>query len=308
MGQASSNANAVAAYPPHPRAKPLADSRGCSMEMDQSAALTQPLDQVVFAVIDVETTGLNPDLGHRLCELAIVRGRLVEEPQTLAQYVNPERPVDPGAYAVHRIPDEVLWRAPRFPEIAAVVREWLEDAVLVGHNVHFDVGFLAAEWRRLRWPPPSCPIIDTLALLKRWRWLPRYSLGHIAHALGIPMSDAHSARGDALTTWRVLQTMVRELQRRGITTLGELIRAQGGPISWPLTRWEGLPAPLQEALRHRRRLWLRYLDNQGRATERWVEPLDVSQGYLIAYCHLRGAQRTFRLDRILEMHLGEGAP
>ncbi len=275
------------------------------MNPPRAPSLAQPLDQVLFAVVDVETTGLNPGMGHRLCEIAIVRGRMDQQPEAFAQYVNPERPVDPGARAVHGIPDEVLWTAPYFREIAPKVRDLLQDVVLVGHNAAFDVGFLAAEWRRLRWPPPQLHIIDTLALARRWLWLSRNSLGSVARALGVPMRAAHSALEDAWTTWHVLSALIRHLKPRGVLTLGDLLSAQGGFIRWPDTQWTHLPDPLREALHHQRKLWLRYIDHRGRATERWVEPLDVADGYLVAYCHLRQEQRTFRLDRILEMRLEE---
>ncbi len=276
------------------------------MDLLPKLSLQQPLDRITFAVVDVETTGLNPSLGHRLCEIAVVRQMDDRELDAFSQRVNPERPVDPDARAVHRIPDEELWAAPRFAEIAPTVRGWLEGAIVVGHNVPFDLGFLAAEWRRLRWPPPTVRIIDTLALARRWLQLPRNSLIFVARALGIPVHEAHSALGDARITGRVLNVLIRGLSSRGLTTLGDLISAQGGPIHWPSNQWGNLPPALREALQSRRRLWLRYMNESGGFTERWVEPLDVSESYLIAYCHLRQAQRTFRLDRILEMRLEDG--
>ncbi|NOZ27874.1 MAG: WYL domain-containing protein [Chloroflexi bacterium] len=266
-------------------------------------SLSLPLTQVLFTVLDVETTGLDVSLGHRLCEIALVRGRVGQEPEEFSQYVNPERPVDPGARAVHGIPDTVLWRSPRFAEIAPSVRDLVEGTVIVAHNAPFDLGFLAAEWRRLRWPAPAVHIVDTLSLARRWLRLPNNRLGSVARALRVSVRGAHSALGDARMTWGVLQALIRYLQGYGFTTLGDLINAQGGPVVWPGTMWQNLPDPLREALQTGRRLWLRYLGQRRDLTERWVEPLDVNGGYLIAYCHLRGEQRTFRLDRILEMRL-----
>jgi len=278
------------------------------MHVASDSSLVVPLERVTFAVVDVETTGLDPSLGHRICEIAIVRGTLDGDVSTFRQYVNPERPVDPGARAVHRIPDEVLWRAPRFEEIAPVVRDWLDASVIVGHNASFDPSFLAAEWRRLRWPPPPVYVIDTLTLARRWLRLPRYSLDAVARALRVFRRDAHRALGDAQTTWEVLRSLLRLLGIHSNATLADLMKAQGRPMHWPSVAWDHLPPPLQEALRSGRRLWLRYLSPYQGLTERWVQPLDVSNGYLIAYCHLRGAQRTFRLDRILDMRLDDRDP
>jgi len=271
------------------------------MESSSPVLLQCALEHITFTVVDVETTGLEPAWGHRLCEIAIVLQQGGRELEVFTQRVNPERPIDPGAQAVHGISYEELQNAPRFAEIAPIVRAYLEYAVVVGHNVPFDVGFLAAEWRRLRWPPPRVHLVDTLTLARYWLGLASNRLTSVADALGIPVHAAHSALGDARITAQVLHALLRILNDHGIVTLGDLIDAQGGPIAWPHSHWDQLPDPLQEALLYRRGLWLRYMSEAGIITERWVEPLDVNGEYLIAYCHLRQAQRLFRLDRILAM-------
>jgi proteasome accessory factor C len=109
------------------------------------------------------------------------------------------------------------------------------------------------------------------------------------------------------TTLRVLQVMLADLNRRGAVTLGHLLDAQGGNVLWPEPHSLALPPLLETALSEGRRLWLRYRSPQGQVSERWVEPLDVTGDgqtvYLAAYCLQRGEQRTFRLDRIVEMRL-----
>jgi DNA polymerase-3 subunit epsilon len=271
------------------------------MDPSPTSLSQRALECITFTVVDVETTGLEPAWGHRLCEIAIVLQQGGRELDTFTQRVNPERPIDPGAQAIHGISYEDLQDAPLFSDIAPIVRAYLEHAVVVGHNVLFDAGFLAAEWRRLRWPPPDVHLIDTLALARRWLGLASNRLTSVADALGIPTNAAHSALGDARITAHVLQALIRILSDYDIVTLGDLINAQGGPIAWPQSYWGQLPSILQEALVRRCGLWLRYMSEAGVITERWVEPLDANEGYLIAYCHLRQAQRLFRLDRILAM-------
>ncbi len=271
------------------------------MEWPSPSLLQCTLERLTFTVVDVETTGLEPAWGHRLCEIAIVLQRGDCELEVFTQRVNPERAIDPSAQAVHRISYEELQDAPRFTEIAPVVRAYLERAIVIGDNILFDVGFLAAEWRRLRWPPPDLVLIDTLTLARRWLGLTSNRLTSVAEAFGISINAAHSALGDARITARVLHVLLHTLNDYGVVTLGDLIDAQGGPITWPHSRWDRLPDPLQEALACRRGIWLRYMSEAGIITERWVEPLDANGEYLIAYCHLRQAQRLFRLDRILAM-------
>ncbi len=268
-----------------------------------------PLSEVLFAFVDVETTGLRSDWGHRICEIAILRSRGGQVLETYNSLVNPQRAVDPGAYRVHRIPPQALDAAPPFAEIAEPVARLFEGAVIVAHNAPFDLGFLAAEWRRLRWPPWSGQVVDTLALARSFFSFSSNSLSNVAANLGVFITETHRALADVETTMGILETMLRHLEQRWqVRTLGDLLEAQGGTVPWTKPsglRHQDLPAPLTEALRQGRRLWLRYISRNGSCTERWVEPVDVSGPFLIAFCHLRQEQRTFRLDRIVEMRMEE---
>ncbi len=271
--------------------------------------LSLPLYQVPFAVVDVETTGLHPGLGDAICEIAILRvcdGRVHEEYQRL---VDPGRPISAEAYAVNRIGSELLRGAPSFSQVVDEVLGRLEGAAVVAHNAPFDLGFLAAALEELDRPIPSNPVVDTLALARNCYGFPKNNLHAIAQDLGISIPLRHRALADVWATWRVLEFFSQDLQSRwGLGTLGELIRAQGGPLSWPrATPREALPEVLAEALARHRPLFLRYCSSDGEVSERTVEPLRVGtyQGalYLVARCTLRGEQRTFRLDRIQEMRL-----
>lgn len=271
--------------------------------------LSLPLYQVPYTIIDVETTGLFPALGDAICEIALIavrEGQIVEEYERL---VDPGRPISSEAYAVHRITSEMLLGAPTFAEIAEEVLSRLEGTAVVAHNAPFDLGFLAAALEEEHMPIPQNPVVDTLALARNCYGFPHNNLHAIARDLGILIPRRHRALDDARATWRVLDFFSQDLQARwGISTLGELIRAQGGPILWPCSlQPEELPPVLSEALAKRRALFLRYCASDGQVSERTVEPLRVGayQGavYLVARCTLRGEQRTFRLDRILEMRL-----
>ena len=66
-----------------------------------------------------------------------------------------------------------------------------------------------------------------------------------------------------------------------------------------------MPTELGEAIYSGKRMFIRYIDKDGEQTERWITPLQVTgladYIYLQAYCHLRKAERSFRLDRIVEV-------
>jgi DNA polymerase-3 subunit epsilon len=117
-----------------------------------------------LAVIDVETTGLNPYRHDRVVEVAAVL-MLPEEgiQEELVTLVNPER--DVGPTSVHGLSASDLIDAPRFADIAAPLVEVLRGAaVLVGHNVRFDVSFLQSEYQRIDIEMPPYTTLDTMAL------------------------------------------------------------------------------------------------------------------------------------------------
>jgi DNA polymerase-3 subunit epsilon len=117
-------------------------------------------------VLDTETTGLSPDTGHRIVELACVE--LIDRKKSgriFYQYFNPERAIDAGAAGVHGLTLERLQNEPKFAEIAPVLLEFISGAELIIHNAPFDVGFLGKELELAGLPALSnyCPsVIDTL--------------------------------------------------------------------------------------------------------------------------------------------------
>ena len=270
----------------------------------------QPLDETIFAVFDVETSGLSPAYGHRICEVGCLRVRNSVELARFESLVDPRRPISPGAFRVNRITAEMLRGAPTFDKIAAPLLQVIEGAVLVAHNAPFDLSFLAAELEIARLPLPENPVIDTLTLTRRAYSLARNNLSAVVAALGVKVSPTHRALSDVQATCGVLERILADLERRqGITTLGQLIEFQGGSVPYPHSRALPLPPTITDALENGGRVQMRYIDARGRETDRLVRPLRVNARgdvlYLIAHCYQRGEQRTFRLDRVVEMALEE---
>ncbi len=127
-------------------------------------------------VLDTETTGLEPDLGHRIIEIGCVE-LMNRRPtgRTFHHYLNPEREIDKGALEVHGITAEFLQGKPRFADVAEELMAFVSGAELVIHNAAFDVAFLDAELRRHASEAPGfngrlvsteCRILDTLALAR----------------------------------------------------------------------------------------------------------------------------------------------
>ena len=265
-----------------------------------------PLNAVTFALLDVETTGLSPSYGHRVCEVACLCVRDGAEVGSIESLVDPRRPISSGAFYVNQITPEMLAGAPVFASIAGPLLALLEDAVLVAHNAPFDLGFLAKELAIAGCAQPTGAVVDTLALSRRLYHLSSHSLHVVASALNVPIEPVHRAMSDVQVTRYVLEEMLWELERRwGVTTLDQLLAFQGGSIPYPRPRDLPLPPPIAEALGRQARVHMRYVDAQGQETERVVRPLYVDEQrgylYLVAHCYRAGALRTFRLDRVLEM-------
>lgn len=118
-------------------------------------------------VLDTETTGLNPNLGHRLVEVAAIElcDRKVSD-RSFHRYLNPEREIDEGAAAVHGLTLDRLQDEPKFAEIAPAFLAFISGAELIIHNAPFDMGFLNAELARAGLPLLDNQVIDTLKVAK----------------------------------------------------------------------------------------------------------------------------------------------
>lgn len=152
-----------------------------------------------FAVVDFETTGINPSGGDRAIEVGIVHvtpdGTLEDEAETLIRVQR-----DLGASNLHHIHAADLMDAPDFAGIAAELRDWLDGYVFVAHNAVFDSRFLNAEYNRLGYATPVDRTTSICTLRLSNRFLGLRSLDDCCRELGIRNADAHSALGDAHAT------------------------------------------------------------------------------------------------------------
>lgn len=268
--------------------------------------LEQLLREVTFALFDVETTGLSPAYGHRVCEVACLCVRGGVETGHFESLVDPERAISAGAFRVNRITPEMLVGAPPFSAITEPLLGLMEDSVLVAHNAPFDLGFLAKELELAKLAPPEGPIVDTLALSRRIYSSASHSLSAITRTLELPLEPTHRAMSDVQATRNLLDRILDDLESRwNVTTLAQVIDFQGGPIPYPHPRTLPLPPAIAEALESKGRVFMRYVDASGQETQRVVRPLSIGEQrgylYLTAHCYWRDELRTFRLDRVVEM-------
>jgi DNA polymerase-3 subunit epsilon len=176
-------------------------------------------------VLDTETTGLDPALGHRIIEVAAVElvNRRVTD-NRLHHYLNPERESDAGALQVHGLTSEFLQDKPKFRDIADELLEFLRGAELIIHNAPFDVAFLNAELAvAARDAVEACcaSITDTLRLAKNLHpgkrngldaLCDRYQVDNSARTLHGALLDAQLLAEVYLAMTRGQESLAMELQ------------------------------------------------------------------------------------------------
>jgi DNA polymerase-3 subunit epsilon len=157
-------------------------------------------------ILDTETTGLNPATGDRVIEIGcveLVNRRLTE--RTFHHYINPERDIDAGAYAVHGLSRAFLSDKPVFAQIAEDLIEFVADAELIIHNAPFDLGFLDSEFALLKRTPfraHASTVIDTLVNARQMFPGKRNSLDALCERFSI--SNTHRTLHGALLDAQLL--------------------------------------------------------------------------------------------------------
>src|SRR5690242_3568893 len=152
-------------------------------------------------VLDTETTGFDPLMGHRIVEIGCVEViNYIPTDNQLHLYINPERDMPPEAFAVHGLSEEFLRDKPVFAEICGQFLDFIGDSRLVIHNAEFDMRFINAELKRLGIPTlPMTRALDTVGMARRKFPGAPASLDALCRRFGIDNSNRtlHGALLDA---------------------------------------------------------------------------------------------------------------
>ncbi len=282
-----------------------------------SFSLLQPLRELSFAFVDVETTGASTDFGHRVIEIGISRvenGRVVSEYE---QLFDPQRKISAGVTALTGISQEMVTGQPIFAAELPKMLELLRGTVVVGHNVRFDLGFLRKEFRRAGQEIVAAlgdaHVMDTVRIARRRFGRGGNGLQALARRFGTIPEVAHRALADVRTTISVFEKLMEPIGGWNLPFCDGLL-AQGGKMGLlPVNPRESLlPLELEEAMEFRKPVMMEYLDARQARTHRVIEPRTIRRRggelILIAYCQMRQAERTFKLERIVQMTRIEETP
>jgi DNA polymerase III subunit epsilon len=185
-----------------------------------------------FTVFDTETTGLDPQRGHKIIEIAGVRieGGIICEDKVFVSLVNPERDIPAEARQVNKISDADVAGAPTIDQVLPQFLSFAADSILVAHNAEFDLAFLRVE-KECCWGYVDLP--ECLCTLKLSRALYptefRHNLDVISRRFGLEMpTNRHRALADVVLTAQALQRMIAD---RKITHIDELRRLASLPVA-----------------------------------------------------------------------------
>ncbi len=208
--------------------------------------LGTPLHDVTFVVLDLETTGGSPNGGDAITEVGAAKYRGGECLGTLATLVNPGRPIPPSITYLTGITEAMVLPAPQIDEVLPAFLEFAGDAVLVGHNIRFDMSFLQAAMRATGRPRLANRVIDTCALARRLvsDEVPNCKLSTLAAHFRTNHRPTHRALDDTLATAELLHSLLERAGSLGVTALDDLIdlpSVKGHPQLSKLRLTAGLP-------------------------------------------------------------------
>ncbi len=167
-----------------------------------------------FTVFDTETTGLNPQRGDRIIEIAGLRieNGIIDEKNIFTELVNPEREIPWEAKKVNKIEDEEVKNAPTIDQVLPRFLEFAKGSILVAQNAQFDMGFLNEE-KKLCWGYIELPECICTMRLSRTLYPQdfRHNLDAIATRFGLEMpQNRHRALPDVILTAQALLKMIKE--------------------------------------------------------------------------------------------------
>jgi DNA polymerase-3 subunit epsilon len=183
-----------------------------------------PLHEVTFCVVDVETTGASP-AGDAITEIGAARFRGGERLGTFQTLVNPGAPIAPEVAVLTGITEAMLLPAPTIDDVLPSLLEFVGGAVLVGHNLRFDMAFFDAALAATGRDRLGQRRVDTVALARR---LVRDDvldcrLGTLAARFGLSHEPCHRALDDALATADLLHLLLERAAAFGVVGLDDLL-------------------------------------------------------------------------------------
>ena len=188
------------------------------------------LANATYSVLDTETTGLDFKKDKIISIAAIkIKNLQIQEQEVLNELVNPGIEISAASTQIHNITNEQVQGKKNLEEIEPIVSSYLQETILVGHNIDFDINFI-----KTNVPKSNLVIfvknvvtIDTILLSAGlYPDLQSYELTSLCNHFNIQSNDQarHSALGDSIITGRLFLFLVEEAKKRNTSTLSDLVK------------------------------------------------------------------------------------
>lgn len=278
--------------------------------MPQEDNMHRDIEEVEFTIFDTETTGLSPQLGDRVIEIAAVRLKGKQRLGEFQTLVNPGREVSPAAFQVNHISQDMLSTAPGMAEVIPGFLSFIKDSCLCSYNAGFDLEFLKNELEVCKTGSIDGIIVADILKMAR-RLLPgleRYALWFVADKLGLKMKQEHRALSDVALTIDVFEKLKEILKAKAICDFKSFSSLFGISSRFIDDLNNQKLAQIQQAIDLKLKVKIKYLSSgQAVVTEREVIPKEVrrenNRDYLTGFCCLKNEERSFRIDGILYLEI-----
>ena len=180
---------------------------------NRRSLLQTPVAHCRFVIMDTETTGFHAYGGDEIVSIALIEyDGLKSTGQEYYQLINPQRPIPEQSRKIHGISDDAVKDAPILREALPEIINFMQDSVLIGHHLEFDLRFL----NRTIYSWLGCklghPAIDTMLMYQTWSGqLGHYELDRVAERCQVPIRERHTALGDARIAAGIFESLAGRL-------------------------------------------------------------------------------------------------
>lgn len=269
-----------------------------------------PWKESCFVAFDTETTGKYP-LTSEIVEIAAVKwqgGKIVDE---MSHLVRPKIEMSEDVIKIHGIQNEMVKDAPPIKQILPIFDDFIRGGILLGHNVGFDMGFLAPEYELFKLPLPKEVALDT-SLLSR-KLFPE-SINHklitLIKFFDLNISTHHRALEDSQAC---LEVALRCFEKVGPNAkLSDIAKVQGEPFTWERYSLDSFSSDkvlgtLVRACREQLVIEIQYDGGTNKGRPRKVSPRGLVRNatgdFMVAVCHNDNSEKRFYLNRFISARI-----
>ncbi len=190
-----------------------------------------PISNARFTVLDVESNGLNPKHDKILSIGAVkIYNNEIDIADVYEVYIDQEE-FNPESAPIHGILKNGGAKKISEQDALKGLVAFISGDVIVGHRIVFDISIINETLKRYVGEKLLNKTIDTMNLYKRFKGADfkvgeSVSLDKLSDEFNIPKNDRHNAAGDALITALLFLKLAARLKRRGVETLGDLLRVK----------------------------------------------------------------------------------